>query len=247
MMTTRLESNWIKPLIGYILPTIVFCFSIPRRRAIHIPSSLFPSAKLFVCPENLTLLYKLPAAVFLTILDTLLWVIACIVLSGPMLLSGFLELMLDARLLQFLSSRRNLDVKTRAHLLLIALIGNLDEDPAWEHSKMLVSLLVDDSNLGDTSPNESSAPPAQNGGKSKVEWSSPEQGPTFRANGNFGSNFHGSLQQGFSVQLEIFKLRLISLLEAQSSFATSVGIGVIFYASSFFYGIGDIKRSYGDA
>jgi hypothetical protein len=127
---TDVPSDWVEPLVGYILPTIVFCFSIPRCRSIIIRSKLFPASRLFVFPENLTLLYKLPSAALLLVIDTIFWVVTCIVLSGPMLLSGMLEVLLDLRLLNFLRMKRKLSLRERAHILLIMLIGNLDQEPA---------------------------------------------------------------------------------------------------------------------
>jgi len=97
-------SDWVEPFVAFILPTVVFCFTIPRRRAFVIPAKFFPDGGIFVFPENLTLLYKLPLAACIVLLDTIQWVITCVVMSGPMLLSGVLEVQLDSRIMSYLRS-----------------------------------------------------------------------------------------------------------------------------------------------
>lgn len=34
---------WLQPLSGFLLPAVVFCLSVPRRRKFHVPRSLFMS------------------------------------------------------------------------------------------------------------------------------------------------------------------------------------------------------------
>lgn len=34
---------WLQPLSGFLLPAVVFCLSVPRRRKFHVPRSLFVS------------------------------------------------------------------------------------------------------------------------------------------------------------------------------------------------------------
>ena len=100
-------SQWAEPLIAFILPTIVFCFAIPLRQKIALPRGLFPSSKALSFPGNLALFYQVPiSSAFMTI-DALLWLAVTIVLAGPMMLSGTLEILLDSRLLSFLEVHTN--------------------------------------------------------------------------------------------------------------------------------------------
>jgi hypothetical protein len=245
------ESDWVEPLIAFILPTIVFCFTIPRRRTITIPSYLFPSSRFFVFPQNLTLVYAIPTTCLLVVLDAVLWVVTCVVVSGPMLLSGSLELLLDSRTLRFLESPENkkyLSVQQRSQLLLILLIGNLDHEPAWKHSKRVLGLLhpstcsgVRETPVGlpdirvqkDASPASSSS--------SAPSSSSPQ---------SLKKDIGGTSKQQTPVSAQNYtnavKTKLTSLLQSQQNFGASVGIGVIFYTSSFFYTVVQIKANYGD-
>jgi len=235
-------SDWVQPLIAFILPTIVFCFTIPRRRRLHVPDWMFPHASFLSFPRNLTLLYKFPATILFLIFDSLLWVSTSVVVAGPMLLSGCLEGLLDLRVLNFLASPElssHLSVKERLHLLLIVLIGNLDLDPAWDESKAFVArlpahvLIKNDGNATKT-PGDSSS----------EEHDNLTEAP--------GAEAPSSLEAPITTQsrhahTKVAKSQLIALLESQLSFGASVGIGVVFYVSSFFYSIMEIRSSYGDS
>jgi len=231
------QSDWIQPLVAFIVPTVVFCFSIPRRRSLGIPESVSPDTSLFTFPGNLTMLYKLPLAALIVLLDAVQWLVACIVMAGPMLLAGIFEAVLDARIMNYLRSSSHLSPRRKAHLLLIVLIGNLDEHPAWEHSKRVLSSLEDGIDgsekevIQDVDPAEEpkealkDEPSEASPGKLKF----PEQG------------------RHSPVAFRIVKRQLTSLLESQTAFGTAVGIGVFFFASSFFYSITEIKNNFGDA
>jgi hypothetical protein len=253
---TSVASDWVEPLIGFVLPTVVFCFTIPRRRSIIIPRKLFPENRLLSFPGNLTLLYKLPIASLLMLLDTTQWLITCVVMAGPMLLSGILEVLLDSRVLEYLGKGRNLSPRKKAHLLLLILIGNLDEDPAWKHSKNFVSLLDDG---GKTSENETDDS-GKYDGKTKVPKSlertspaitiAPLPPPSFPfpqpPEGNPGDSSEARPSWNTQLYTDVMKSRLVALLGSQATFGPSVGIGVMFFLSSFFYTLEQIKSAYGD-
>jgi hypothetical protein len=74
------------------------------------------------------MLYQIPATALIITVDSFIWVATCVVMSGPMLLSGMLETVLDARILAFLQAHTDdpsLSVRQRAQLLLIILIEKL--------------------------------------------------------------------------------------------------------------------------
>lgn len=61
-------------------------------------------------------------------LDTVLWLVAVFVFSGPILLSGFYEAFLDRRLLTYVELKvnsSNLELDVRARILFAILAGNL--------------------------------------------------------------------------------------------------------------------------
>ncbi|KAF3912442.1 hypothetical protein ABW20_dc0102800 [Dactylellina cionopaga] len=183
----------------------------------------------------------------------MLWLITCVAMAGPMLLSGTLELILDSRLLEYLRvSRDKLTIRQRAHLLLIILIGNLDEDPAWSISKRVVSELPYDPGekvANRKAINPSVASPgaaffAKDPFNTSNNLAAPSQLPT-----SITSSSSNVSQNDAQTRVYIFamKNKLKALLQSQNDFSTAVGLGIFFYASSFFYSIGDVQRNYGDA
>jgi hypothetical protein len=241
--TTALQSNWVEPFVGFILPTIVFCFTVPRRRAILTPRRLFPEDSLFQFPGNLTLLYKLPFALVLDVVDTFQWVVTCITMAGPMLLSGMLEVLLDSKMLDAMEDTRSWTVRQKAHFLYIVLIGNLDEDPAWPHSVRVVSMLPNNKRSVKeiNSHDLKGSPEVKNNGNTSAE---KKDSLVTIFPGNEGAPRHNLITE--KLYIGAAKCRLISLLESQAQFGTSVGIGVVFFVASFLYSIGQIESAYGN-
>lgn len=244
---TSIQSDWLEPFVGFILPTVVFCFAIPRRKAFVTPSAIFPGAGLLAFPQNLTLLYKLPLAALVIIFDTVQWVVVCIVMAGPMLLAGVFEAVIDARIMGYLRSHgHRLNPQRRAHLLLVVLIGNLDVDPAWKHSTELLDVLADShAATGADEQGHRAASPLE---KAELKVSSTENG-----HGDLGNKAEIAHKtptipstSSSSVAAQTVKRRLVSLLESPTPFGTAVGIGVLFFSTSFFYSINQIQDSYGD-
>ncbi|KAJ5363603.1 uncharacterized protein N7496_009316 [Penicillium cataractarum] len=119
---------WLQPLSGFILPAVIFCLSVPRRRKLGVPRALF-SPEL---ARNGSYLVVLPGAILAGIMvsiDTIIWLCTCFAFAGPMMLSGLYEALLDNRILDFVKEKirnRNLTLDMRCRLLMIVLIGNLD-------------------------------------------------------------------------------------------------------------------------
>ncbi len=127
-------SQWVIPLAGFIIPSVVFCLTVPRRVKLSVSDKLFD--------VNLNRISQLPIVPFLAIaagiwvaLDTIIWVAVAFAFAGPMLLSGFYEGSLDQRLLAFVREKIDNDrvrVDVRARILFVLLVGNLDPDPAYD-------------------------------------------------------------------------------------------------------------------
>ncbi len=143
---TSKRSQWVGPFLGYLLPSVVFCLAIPRRRKLHIPEGLF-DVPLNELTSNLfrTPIIALVAAVLVTV-DTILWLMTIFALSGPILVSGIYEASLDQRILGFVRTKienGRLSIRQRAQLLYTILVGNLDmltvpdnetvDNTAWSH------------------------------------------------------------------------------------------------------------------
>ncbi|KAK0659145.1 hypothetical protein QBC41DRAFT_237574 [Cercophora samala] len=228
--------NWLKPLSSWILPSLIFCLSIPRRRRIHIPKRLFAK------PKNIfgTLFYlvKIPAAALIVTVDTLIWLSVVFSVAGPILVSATYEALLDFRILRFLQTcfdANRISVRSRAHLLLVVLLGNLDLKRAWDHSKLLVRDLPDTPllprpTLPHNVPSIMTTPPA----------TSPAPCATCSSNDTLSAGSSPSPDPLPSIQA---KLR--AMLDGQDSFGHTCGAAVLFYIASFIWSTYDIKESYG--
>jgi hypothetical protein len=146
---TNKLNQWVGPLVGFILPAVVFCLSIPRRR------KLLVSAWFFDAPiDRISNIIKIPIiawiAAMLVTIDTVAWLSICLALAGPMLVSGIYEAFLDSRIISYLHNKienGQLTIDMRARILYLILVGNLDlafapsddrpEDTAWTHIEEL--------------------------------------------------------------------------------------------------------------
>lgn len=121
-------NGWLQPLSGFLLPAVVFCLSVPRRRKIHVFREFFV-ADLAGIKSYIPAFFGAIGAMIIVALDTILWLSICWGLSAPMILSGLYEAMLDSRVVDFVREKmksRNLTLDMRCRLLMLVLIGNLD-------------------------------------------------------------------------------------------------------------------------
>ena len=136
-------NQWVSPLAGFIVPAVVFCLAIPRRRKIYLfDEDLFdvPLNKLSSTPS---IIFRAPIAAILVTIDTIVWLLVVFALAGPILLSGVFEALLDKRVLEYLQDKienGRLTGEQRVRILYTILLGNLDmhsergyDDGAWDH------------------------------------------------------------------------------------------------------------------
>lgn len=110
---------WAAPVVQFILPSIIFSMSIPRR------TMFLPTWKMELGFRSLSLGLALS---ILTALDTLMWVAVILTLAGPLMISGLHEALLDYRILRALSPNRQshpLNDASRLRLIVIVVCGNL--------------------------------------------------------------------------------------------------------------------------
>lgn len=125
-------SQWIGPLVQFILPSLAFCLNVPRVRKVAIPDVVFQAH-----PRSIrgfaTYWVRLGWALFLMTVDTFIWLSVCFAIAGPMLLSAVYEFILDRKVLEFLSpprekkkrERPRISHRLKAQLLLAVVVGNL--------------------------------------------------------------------------------------------------------------------------
>jgi hypothetical protein len=132
-------TQWIGPLVGFILPCLAFCLTIPRRRKLAMPPWVF-HPELGNLIAIVSYIFRLAVALLLVSLDTIGWLCLCFALAGPMLLSAVFEAWVDKTLLQYLWRKIVVDsripnwqrkdpvltLRLRAQLLLLIVVGNVD-------------------------------------------------------------------------------------------------------------------------
>lgn len=121
-------NGWLQPLSGFLLPAVIFCLSVPRRRKIHVFREFFV-ADLAGIKSYIPAFVGAIGAMVIVTLDTVIWLSLCWGLSAPMILSGLYEALLDSRVVDFVREKmrsRNLTLDMRCRLLMLVLIGNLD-------------------------------------------------------------------------------------------------------------------------
>lgn len=147
-------NGWLQPLSGFLLPAVIFCLSVPRRRKLHVFRAFFV-ADLAGIKSYVPAFLGAVGAIILVTVDTIIWLSVCWALSGPMIMSGLYEALLDNRVIDFVREKqqnRNLTLDMRCRLLMLVLIGNLDlaleddpfsNDPAHSRRQSRGHLVID--------------------------------------------------------------------------------------------------------
>ncbi|OTA89501.1 hypothetical protein M434DRAFT_106889 [Hypoxylon sp. CO27-5] len=240
---TKLDNfgKWLKPMIAFILPSLIFCLNIPRRRQLELPAKLFSNRSIDISGLPLFFL-KLPLSSLIVTIDTVIWTCIVFSLASPMITSGIYEAILDARVMAYLESRikeNSLTVHEKAHTLLSILIGNLDVE-AWNSSHLFVQGLPtrqanarhDNTRMVTahiTTRMQASSMPAT---------TTPSQVNVTDLPGSSRSNVTITrlYQSSYSIKqlrtITTIKWKLRAMLSSQISFGTSVGAPVLFYIAS---------------
>ncbi len=137
--------QWAGPLVRFVLPAIIFSFSVPRRKKIEF-DLLFDFQSIARWSHNgrhqwffslLRLIVSLLLSTIIlipVIVDTILWITVIVVGAGNMLVAGLYEAYLDYRILQRVQDT-NISLDDRTELLLTLVSGSLIIDPKFESPK----------------------------------------------------------------------------------------------------------------
>ena len=159
-------NQWVLPVFGFIVPAIIFCLSIPRRRKLEIWEGLFNVPLHAITSAPRTPFIAISAFVLVSI-DTIAWLMVTFAMAGPILTSGIYEALLDNRILAYLQEtmrNRRLSTAQRCQLMYVVLVGNLDmlsfprasdeHDTPWNHisgpAGLLHGLEVDEGRKANT-------------------------------------------------------------------------------------------------
>ena len=211
---------------------MVFALNFPRSRKLDVPKALF-AHHFRSFPGNFKLIYTIPAASLLIFPDTVVWLATVLATSGPLLLSGVYEALLDMRILRYLDSRikkNSLSVQQRAYLLLIVLLGNLDPDQAFERSRQIVANLP------------------INNLRARLSFDSRAAAGPPVALEDIAKTHEESSSNGTDCgrEIEAVKIKLKCILHPQNIFGSSVGAPILFNISSFLYSNTEVRSKYGD-
>ncbi|CZR67951.1 uncharacterized protein PAC_17850 [Phialocephala subalpina] len=263
-------NQWIQPFVGFVLPSVIFCLTIPRRRKLRLPDKVFPRDI-----DNINIFkafISVGAAAFVVSTDTILWLGTVFALAGRLLLSGVYEAFIDKRVVDFMDEKiRNgcLPPSLRARILFTVLVGNLDLESAWKPSMDLANPLeapgtTHQTPVSRTPPRTPSIPSQQPSSNSPTQ--TPQSGPS---NGECEHTPPATspttlqpltiLPSDVSVPSQLIyervirqeptqnvQLRLKSMLACQNSFGSYVGAPVIFYLGSFVFALLEINATLGE-
>ena len=257
MSSTSQLGAWVQPFIQYIAPAIIFVLSVPRRRRLNLPDTLF-RREINTLRGTASMIWKLPVASMIVTADTIIWLFVVLAVAGPVLLSGCYEALLDLRLLKFLddpTQAKHMSVRERAQVLFAILLGNLDQEPAWEDLVRVTECLPNETvQQPMCSKAKTQSRPSRNG-KPALEASS-EGIRIPPGNSSRNSKPHLSCDDEFTQQndydaatqqkISSIKAKLGSMLQCQSSFGSTVGAPIVFFTGSFIYTLIEIQSSYGD-
>jgi len=213
-------NEWISPFVGFLVPAVVFCLAIPRRRKLHIPEALFDIALNEITTHFRTPIIALSAALLVTI-DMISWLMTIFALSGPILVSGIYEAIIDARILAFLQEKtrnKRLTTAQRSRLLYTVLVGNLD------------MLNVQEDEDRDNDPLSHIDGLLEKLERIEIGYKHP----------------HAERSWFRTKAINKTKTRLRAMLAAQYSFGVTVGAPIIFFCGSFVYTLVDNYSNLGD-
>ncbi|KAK8008072.1 hypothetical protein PG991_010623 [Apiospora marii] len=228
--------GWMKPLLAWILPALVFSLSIPRRRRIELPGFIFTHS--LHITDFLLLPPKVALASIIVTIDTLIWLGVLFAMAGPICFSLTYEAILDAKLVRYLEAQvdsTRCSVKERVHLLLTLLLGYLNPDTAAADSQGFLSSLPDHIPL----PGHIPSPV-------RVHYPSLSSDKTITS-----QTIEADLRAGPSSRTsqlpvdpttkasstESAKRQLLAILDSQPSFGVTVGAPALFYIGSFIWGV----------
>ncbi|EPE07591.1 cytochrome mitochondrial [Ophiostoma piceae UAMH 11346] len=156
LATSSTSSGPVALLMQYIVPVVVFCWTIPRRRNWDVPDAMFDTARLrYSILKPPMLLAALILSIIVVIVDMGIWIFITFVAAGPILVGGIMELVLDYRILQHMEDvntnlavdnpYRRLSTNERIELMVTVLCGNLDDTIGDPRDRICEALYLDDS------------------------------------------------------------------------------------------------------
>ncbi|KAF2794989.1 hypothetical protein K505DRAFT_336444 [Melanomma pulvis-pyrius CBS 109.77] len=114
-------SQWIGPLVGFLLPALAFVISIPRSIRLPRGESLFGARKLKSIPYFLV-------AIFLMMFDVIFWIITVFAFAGPLIAGATHEALIDHAVLDYAEKALATEPEIALMAVTFSLIGSLKPD-----------------------------------------------------------------------------------------------------------------------
>lgn len=129
-------SQCAAPIVQFILPSVIFSMSVPRRKKIEFdylfdwPVELTTKTRYKLVNHTIQLVVSLVCFVIIlipVIIDTTIWIVVIILGAGNMLVGGLYEAQLDYRLVKYVRAmeKREETAGLRTELLVTVTSGNL--------------------------------------------------------------------------------------------------------------------------
>ncbi|KAK7965170.1 hypothetical protein PG996_000473 [Apiospora saccharicola] len=230
-------SQWIGPLVQFILPSLAFCLNVPRARKLAVPDVVFRAR-----PHDVlgfaTYWLRLLGAMLLMTLDTTVWLSICFAFAGPMLMSAMCEFVLDRK------------------LLLAVVVGNVRISTTGFVERRrgsyatAVSAVSETEAICDDNNNSNSNGGMGNTTDAEVA-GSPQQQQLVDDTWDrvmVMIDEYEELQEKGGLRVGVVSLptKLKALLNSQASFGSTIGAPVLFFVGGFIYTVIDIQNSLGD-
>ncbi|SPO05242.1 related to putative protein [Cephalotrichum gorgonifer] len=218
----RKPDQWAAPIVQFLLPSVIFSMSIPRRLIFCSTDFLqdtVPRPNNVVARKIVSLLLILISLMFVVI-DTIIWVILIMGTAGIMMVAGLHEALLDYKILKALARGRTGPQQLRAtvELLVTVVSGNLrlngNGGRSPKPNEAITDALMADANV-------------------RVE--TDDDGRNFIPFDRSESS--GPLMEASQQLPNMISERLKRLMSAQSAFGAIVGAPVVFYLGAFVYTI----------
>jgi hypothetical protein len=219
----RQPSQWAAPIVQFILPSVIFSMTIPRRRMLSLPIELnrkgygggFLNSLFYFFLSLFASLIRFLIVIF----DNIIWIAIIMALAGPMMLSGLYEAVLDWRILTLLSNHQ-LPAKEAVELLVTVVAGNLLREAPAPNQNPLNQNPLNQNPPNQTAPNNADP-----------RYIDPKQEITDAIMRSVGDERRS---------------RLLGLMTSQYNFGAIAGAPVLFYLGAFVYGILDLNNNPSD-
>lgn len=138
LTTSTTSTGPVAMLMQFIVPVVVFCFTIPRRRKWDVPDWMFEFGRGMLPLRLPRLVLSLLLSGLIVTVDITICIFTTFIAAGPILVGGIMELKLDFDILRHMEDSaaghnrvekkaEHLNLDEKVQLMVVVLCGNLDD------------------------------------------------------------------------------------------------------------------------